>query len=38
MDDLVKLTGKHIVPTLIINKKIFVGFAANRTEIEKLLL
>ncbi|MBU8763702.1 glutaredoxin family protein [Micrococcus luteus] len=37
-DALKKLTGKQIVPTIKIGQKIFIGFAANRKEIENLLL
>lgn len=38
VEALTSLTGKMIVPTLVINDEVFIGFAANREEIEKLLL
>lgn len=38
MEALTNLTGKMIVPTLVINDEVFIGFTANREEIEKLLL
>ncbi|MFE5318206.1 glutaredoxin family protein [Paenibacillus sp. NPDC056579] len=31
------LTGKQIVPTIVIQSKVFVGFAENLTEISELL-
>ncbi|WP_235549020.1 glutaredoxin family protein [Paenibacillus sp. Soil522] len=31
------LTGKQIVPTIVINDKVFVGFAENLKEISELL-
>jgi len=37
-EEVKQLTGKQIVPTIKINDQIFVGFSANYTEIEKLLL
>lgn len=38
IDELKKLTGKNIVPTIVINDEIFIGFAQNLEEIEILLL
>ena len=32
------LTGKQIVPTLVIDDKVFVGFAENLLEISKLIV
>ncbi|MFD2114314.1 glutaredoxin family protein [Paenibacillus yanchengensis] len=32
-----KLTGKQVVPTIVINGEVFVGFAENLTDIQKLL-
>ncbi|MFC9774130.1 glutaredoxin family protein [Paenibacillus chitinolyticus] len=32
-----ELTGKRIVPTIVIQNKVFVGFAENLNEISKLL-
>lgn len=32
-----QLTGRNIVPTLLIGGKVFIGFADNRQEIERLL-
>lgn len=37
IEDLNKLTGKNIVPTIIINDEIFIGFSQNREKIETLL-
>lgn len=31
------LTGKQIVPTIVINDKVFIGFADNFKEISELL-
>lgn len=31
------LTGKHIVPTIVIGGKVFVGFAENLEEIRSLI-
>lgn len=31
------LTGKQIVPTIVINDKVFVGFAENLKEIKEIL-
>jgi len=31
------LTGKQIVPTIVIDDKVFVGFAENLTEISNLM-
>ncbi|OMF65195.1 glutaredoxin family protein [Paenibacillus sp. FSL R5-0766] len=31
------LTGKQVVPTLVIGDKVFVGFAENLTEISELV-
>ncbi|MDQ0111112.1 glutaredoxin family protein [Paenibacillus harenae] len=33
-----ELTGKQIVPTIVINDKVFVGFAENLKEISELLV
>jgi glutaredoxin 3 len=33
-----ELTGKQVVPTIVINDKVFVGFAENLKEISELLL
>lgn len=38
MEQLIKLTGKHIVPTIKINDQLFIGFSANREQIEGLIL
>lgn len=32
-----KLTGKQVVPTIVIGDKVFVGFAENLTEISELV-
>ncbi|MBT2282531.1 glutaredoxin family protein [Paenibacillus polymyxa] len=32
-----KLTGKQVVPTIVIEDKVFVGFAENLTEISELV-
>lgn len=32
-----KLTGKQIVPTIVINDVVFIGFAENLREISELL-
>ncbi|MUT68125.1 glutaredoxin family protein [Paenibacillus sp. NEAU-GSW1] len=32
-----RLTGKQIVPTIVINDQVFVGFAENVSEISELL-
>ncbi|KLU54911.1 glutaredoxin family protein [Paenibacillus sp. FSL P4-0176] len=32
-----KLTGKQVVPTIVIRDKVFVGFAENLTEISELV-
>lgn len=32
-----ELTGKSIVPTIVINDQVFVGFADNLDEIRKLI-
>lgn len=32
-----KLTGKQIVPTIVMDGKVFIGFADNFTEINKAL-
>ncbi|MBU5441245.1 glutaredoxin family protein [Paenibacillus sp. MSJ-34] len=32
------LTGKQIVPTIVIGDKVFVGFAENLVEISELLI
>lgn len=34
--EVLELTGKQIVPTIIIQDKVFVGFAENLNEISKL--
>ncbi|MNI26730.1 glutaredoxin 3 [compost metagenome] len=36
--EVLELTGKQIVPTIVIHDKVFVGFAENLNEISKLLL
>ncbi|MBD8499874.1 glutaredoxin family protein [Paenibacillus arenosi] len=35
--EVMDLTGKQIVPTIVIGNKVFVGFAENLTEISDLL-
>ena len=35
--EVLELTGKQIVPTIIIQDKVFVGFSENLNEISKLL-
>jgi glutaredoxin len=37
-ESLEQLTGKKIVPTIVIGEKVLIGFAANRKEIENDLL
>ncbi|MGC5771316.1 glutaredoxin family protein [Paenibacillus pabuli] len=32
-----KLTGKQVVPTIVIGDKVFVGFAENLSEISELV-
>ncbi|WP_068617710.1 glutaredoxin family protein [Paenibacillus tuaregi] len=32
-----KITGKQIVPTIVIGDQVFIGFAENLNEISKLL-
>ncbi|UVI29401.1 glutaredoxin family protein [Paenibacillus spongiae] len=36
-EEVFRLTGKQTVPTIVIQDKVFVGFADNFTEITKLL-
>lgn len=38
MDKLIEITGKHIVPTIIIKDEIFIGFSVNREKIESILV
>lgn len=38
IEELIKFTGKHIVPTIKINDEVFIGFSQNRETIETLLL
>lgn len=35
--EVLELTGKQVVPTIVIREKVFVGFAENLNEISKLL-
>ncbi|MCM3443364.1 glutaredoxin family protein [Metabacillus halosaccharovorans] len=37
MDNLIALTGKHIVPTIKFGDEVFIGFSINREKIESLL-
>ncbi|MCU6707332.1 glutaredoxin family protein [Paenibacillus sp. J5C_2022] len=36
--EVLELTGKQTVPTILIKDKVFIGFAENLTEIADLLL
>ncbi|GGD62951.1 glutaredoxin family protein [Paenibacillus nasutitermitis] len=36
-EEVLELTGKQIVPTIVIQEKVFIGFAENLNEISKLL-
>lgn len=36
--EVLELTGKQVVPTIVIREKVFVGFAENLNEISKLLV
>lgn len=36
-EEVLKLTGKQIVPTIVINGKVFIGFADHFTEINEML-
>jgi hypothetical protein len=37
MDELKRLVGRFVTPTIVVGKEVLLGFAANRARIEELL-